>query len=343
LPELFSAFDAIDPREAWKEVFTDLRYLPFLWLVAIAVASNRGRKLVFVGLGLIALFWTLDAAVQAISGYSLGGLNTSDRLSGIFGADNLKLGLILATLSPFALDAAARRFGALGWALAALALGTVIMLAGSRASWLVYALVLLLSGWSRLGWRRLLLLMGAGAIVASVLAFSFSGQFGSRIERSMAVLQGDAHGVDEALSGRLSIWYAASGMIRAHPFNGVGVRGFRVAYADYAAPDDFWLSHGQGGALHAHQLVFEVLAETGLLGLGLWLMGAALAVRAWRWALPSARTRAAVPAIALAVTAFPFNTSLAFYSNFWGGVFLLLLALFAGALFALEDDHAPTA
>ena len=48
-----------------------------------------------------------------------------------------------------------------------------------------------------------------------------------------------------------------------------------------------------------------------------------------------------MPALALAVTAFPLNTSLAFYSNFWGGVFLLLLALFAGALFALEDDEAP--
>jgi hypothetical protein len=67
-------------------------------------------------------------------------------------------------------------------------------------------------------------------------------------------------------------------------------------------------------------------------------MGAALAVRAWRWALPDARRRAAVPAIALAATAFPLNTSLAFYSNFWGGVFLLLLALFAGSLFAIEGD-----
>jgi hypothetical protein len=35
---------------------------------------------------------------------------------------------------------------------------------------------------------------------------------------------------------------------------------------------------------------------------------------------------------------FPLNTSLAFYSNFWGGVFLLLLALFAGSLFAIEGD-----
>ena len=68
-----------------------------------------------------------------------------------------------------------------------------------------------------------------------------------------------------------------------------------------------------------------------------WLMGVALAVRAWRWSLPQARRRAAVPAMALLVTVFPFNTSLAFYSTFWGGCFLLLLALYAGSLCSPPD------
>ena len=343
LPEAFSAIDAEDTARAWREVLLDLRYLPFLWLVAMAVATARGRRIVFLGLGLIAGAWALDAAVQAVTGFSLGGANSSDRLSGIFGAGNLKLGLVLATLSPFALDAAARRFHASGWFAAAMLLGSVILLAGSRASWLVFALVLLGSGWRRLGWKRLAVSLLGGLAMASVLALAFSTQFESRIERSLAVFSGDRAGLDQALSGRLSIWYAAAGMIAEHPVNGVGVRGFREAYARYAAPDDFWLAHGQQGALHAHQVVFEVLSETGAVGLLLWLMGAALAWRAWRWSLPAARRRAAVPALALAVTAFPFNTSLAFYSTFWGGAFLLLLALFAGTLFALQDDEPATA
>jgi len=65
LPQLLSAFDAIDSARAWREVLQDLRYLPFMWLVAIAVAPRRGRRLVFTGLGIIALAWTLDAVVQA--------------------------------------------------------------------------------------------------------------------------------------------------------------------------------------------------------------------------------------------------------------------------------------
>ena len=339
LPELFSAFDAIDSARAWREVLQDLRYLPFMWLVAIAVASRRGRRLVFTGIGLIALAWTLDAVVQAGTGWSLGGRNESDRLSGIFGAGHLKLGLVLATLAPFALEAVHSRFRLPGWIVAALVIGGVLLLAGSRASWIVYGLVLLFSGLRRLGRRQLLLLMVSGALVGSLLAFNFSSQFESRIERSRAVLSGDAHGLDEALSGRWSIWRAAAGMFVAHPVNGIGARGFRDAYRRYAAPDDFFLTRGEPGALHAHQIVLEILSETGLVGLGLWLMGAALAVRAWRWALPAARARAKVAALALAVTAFPLNTSLAFYSNFWGSVFLLLLALFAGALFALEEDE----
>jgi O-antigen ligase len=341
LPELLSAFDAVDPARAWREVLLDLRYLPFLWLTAMAVAPRRGRRIVFTGLGLIALAWALDASMQALTGWSLGGANTSDRLSGIFGADNLKLGIVLASLSPFALEAAVERFHAGGWMLAAGVIGVIILLAGSRASWVVYGLVLLLSGWRRIGRKRLAIVMIAGALLAGGLSLAVSPQFQSRIERSLAVFQGDRAGLDQALSGRLSIWYTALGMIDAHPINGVGIRGFRDAYPRYAARDDFFLAQGQQGALHAHQIVLEILSETGLIGLFLWCMGLALAIRAWRWSLPAARRRAQVPALALVVTAFPLNTSLAFYSTFWGGVFLLLLALYGGALFALEDDAVP--
>ena len=49
-----------------------------------------------------------------------------------------------------------------------------------------------------------------------------------------------------------------------------------------------------------------------------------------------ARERARPAMWALAVTVFPFNTHLAFYSTFWGGLTLLLAALYAGSLLARE-------
>src|SRR3546814_8880374 len=77
-----------------------------------------------------------------------------DRLSGILGPCNLKLGIVLASLSPFVLYAAGRRFGSVGWIVAAALVGIVVLLGGARASWVTYALVLVFSGWRLLGWKR---------------------------------------------------------------------------------------------------------------------------------------------------------------------------------------------
>src|SRR3546814_20669906 len=61
---------ALDAREAFYKSATALRYLPFLWLVASAVADRHGRRITFGGLATIAAVWTLDALLQALSGLS---------------------------------------------------------------------------------------------------------------------------------------------------------------------------------------------------------------------------------------------------------------------------------
>ena len=45
--------------------------------------------------------------------------------------------------------------------------------------------------------------------------------------------------------------------------------------------------------------------------------------------------------VALAVTAFPLNTHLAFYSAWWGLLFWWLLALWCAALYVDVPDAAP--
>ena len=125
--------------------------------------------------------------------------------------------------------------------------------------------------------------------------------------------------------------------------NGVGARGFRHAF-DACDPEAGTLAAwGEGPALHAHQWVLEVASETGTFGLVLWVMGIALAWRAWRYADAEARERARPAMLALAVTAFPFNTHLAFYATFWGGLTLMLAALYAGSLLAHDREAAPAA
>ena len=357
LPEAISAVDAVDRLRALKEAAVDLRYLPFLWLVAAAVADARGRRVTFGGLAIIVAVWTVDALLQAalgasplfsaidlakhaISGHGMCSAAQAqgvDRLSGILGPCNLKFGPMLASLSPFALHAAGRRFGAVGWCVAAVAVGAVVLLAGARAAWITYALVLLWSGWRLLGWKKLAGVFAFGALSLALLA-ALVPQVRTRIELTTHVLSAQEAGVDSALSGRGRIWSAAWCMVREHPVNGVGARGFRDAFASCDAHPGTLAAWGEGPALHAHQLLLEVLSETGAIGLLLWLAGAALAWRAWRYADAAAREQARPAMLAFAATVFPLNTHLAFYSTFWGGLTLMLAALYAGSLLAREPQ-----
>lgn len=355
LPQALSAVDAMDRARALRESLVDLRYLPFLWLAAMAVADARGRRATFLGLGVIVAVWTVDALLQAIFGTSplffaidsvkqaISGhgmceptqAKQADRLSGVLGPCNLKLGLVLASLSPFLLHAASRRLGAAGWLAAAAGLGIVILMAGSRASWITFALVLLWSGWRVLGAKRLIGVFVFGALMLGVLTLAVP-QVRDRIVRTASALTADEAGVDVALSGRTRIWNAAACMIARHPINGVGARGFREAFPACDPQPGEAAAWGEGPALHAHQILLEILSETGLLGLLLWLAGAAMAWRAWRYASAQAREAARPAMLALVATVFPLNTHLAFYSTFWGGLTLLLAALYAGALLARD-------
>ncbi|AHY57783.1 O-antigen ligase family protein [Stenotrophomonas rhizophila] len=358
LPQAFSAFDAIDPATAWRKTAAGLRYLPFMWLVAIAVATPQRRRLTLGGIALItavwtadalaqaafgssALFWSLDQLKQLVSGHGLcnaAEVAAVDRLSGVLGPCNLKFGQVLASLSPFLLFAAARRGGLWGWGVAAAAVGVVLVLAGSRAAWLTYALVVAYSGWRLLGARALIGCLAIGLVAAVAIGFG-SSQVRERVARTAMAWEGDGDGdgVNQALSGRAQIWAAAGCMIADHPVNGVGARGFRDAYPGCNPAPQAQEVWGEGPALHAHQIVLEILAETGVLGLLLWLAAAAQAWRAWRFAPLPARERARPAMLALAVTVFPLNTHLAFYSTFWGGLTLLLAALYAGSLLARDD------
>ncbi|MEZ5485087.1 MAG: O-antigen ligase family protein [Lysobacteraceae bacterium] len=339
LPELLSAPDATDARRAWTEVAVDLRFLFFLLFAVDALQDADARWRVSTGAAALLTLFCVDGMVQAITGVSLGGPSDAERLSGVFGADDLKLGLVLAALSPLLLIPAQRRYGLRGLLVAGAALLVVVFLAGARAGWLMLGLALLLALWSGRPARRAAAMTVAGAAVALLVgtaALWLSPAFDARVERSATALRFDRDGVDHALSGRLPIWEAAIDMGADHPVNGVGVRGFREAYPAYAPADDHWVSQGDT-ALHAHQLLLELWAETGAIGLLCWLVAVAAAIRLWRQLPRGPREQALAPMQALVVMLFPLNTHLAFYSSFWGLLLFWLLALWLGSLQADAD------
>jgi O-antigen ligase len=346
LPALISSPDSFAPAKSWSTVAALLRFLPFAAFAALGLRDARVWPRIVQAVAAVLVLWLIDAWVQVFTGYSLAGAADKERLSGIFGAGNLKLGLVLAALAPFLFVAAREAFGVRGLVAAFAFMLVPILLAGERAAWLMYGLVSLVFLWREArtplrfaAWSSGLAVL---ALAAALTMLHFSPSFAARVDKSLRVLGGTEQAVDEASAGRVRIWSTAARMSAAHPVNGVGVRAFRYAYPQYAGKNDWFVNHDHGieeGALHAHQIVLEVLSETGVVGLALWLAGAWLALRAWWRASARARVRAFAPALALAAMTFPLNTHLAFYSaSAWGLLFWWLLALYCAALHAEDRD-----
>jgi O-antigen ligase len=338
LPALFSAPDAVEPAKTWSTVAGGLRFAPFL-LGAVLLLGGDERALARLRwlAAMVVALWTADALLQAATGWSVAGRLDGDRLSGIFGDENQKLGPVLAVLSPVLLLESLDRYGRRVTLLLWLLLGTAILLAGARAGWVAYAVVtVLVAARVAHGARQFGALLGiaaAAGLALSALAYVASPRFAERIERTLVVTEGSAAATDHALAFRLPIWHAALGMAAAHPVNGVGARGFRYAYAEFAAADDRWLDPRYGqGALHAHQWLLEAAAETGLVGVAAWIAGIALALRAWIRASRERRHAAQAPALALVAMWFPLNTHFAFYSAWWSLLCFWLLAWYCAAL-----------
>ena len=342
LPIALSGFAAVAPERTWSTAASAARYLPFALFTVHALRAPTVWHGALRSIAAVVSLWLVDAWVQFATGYSLGGAPELERLSGIFGADNLKLGPVLAVLAPFVFVVARAWLGRLGLLLAFLVVLVPVLLAGSRAAWLSFAIVCTVMAWREAGSLRRFAPMLVGIALAFVIAILGvrvdSGGFQARIERSLLAVQGTSQALDEASAGRVSIWRTAAAMIVEHPLTGVGARGFRLDYADHAQADDRFVSSDRStGAAHAHQIVLEVLSETGVVGLLFWLLGTAAAVRAWRRADANARERAFAPMLALVAMCFPLNSHLAFYSAWWGLLFWWLLALYCAALAAPRD------
>jgi O-antigen ligase len=346
---LVSALGAVAPGKTWLTVAGILRFAPLGVYTCFAMRRPGKVRALYLATAVVVAIWVADAWVQALTGYGLTGASNAERLSGIFGADNLKLGPALSALAPFLLWGARERWGRRGLIIAfLLALGPVL-LSGSRASWLCYGLVALGFLWNEAKTPRRFafacLAAGASLAMVALLAWQVSPRFRDRVAHTLPALSGTSAGVDAALTGRLDIWTTSLHMFAAHPVNGVGVRGFRYAYPAVAKPDDHFLTmekcaEGEG-ACHAHQVVLEVATETGVIGLLAWLAAVVLAVRTWWRAGIVARYRAFPATLALVVILFPLNTHMAFYSAWWGLLAAWLVSVWCAALFADLPDLEP--
>jgi len=325
LPMLASLPDAESHQVAATTTARYLIYLlaGYLWIGAF-VRHGRTQTLL-AGAFAVLLFWTADALFQLVTGVDFFGHEAlgGQRLTGMMGP---RLAVVLAIMSPVFFHALLR-FGAPRrplWPLVFPYL-LVILYGGSRVAWMLtlasltlYGAVLLGTG-VRLKLRKLAVAAGA-VLLAALLAMAQTDWLAQRVVELQGLVSGDYEAVNIAVSDRLPHWDAAARMFALNPINGIGVKGYKFSYPDYAADDVF---RGQ-----PHLFVLEVAAETGTIGLIGYALFLAL-ITALLVRLTRRGRHEAVPwGIALLLAAFPLSATLSIYAHFMSALIWYLAMVF---------------
>ncbi len=339
LPMLLSSFDSFVPEKSWSTSLAALRYLAAALSIGALLYTASLRWLVLRWTTYLLLFWAVDGFIQLAFGVDVFGVPLHpDRLNALFNEKYQFYGPTLAMLSPLVFEYTRRRWPAWAWGTSfALILGAV-MISGMRAGWLaigmvVFAYFVLMLRRDNRDLRGATIAIPALTLVVIVVSYLVSPTVQDRVERTLAMATGVESAIDYASSWRLPIFRASLEMYAAHPVNGVGVRAFPVAYPNYAPPDDFHVvRHEDGtGATHAHNIVLEVMADTGTIGLAGLLFGFAWAWRAWRGMSPPNRQEAFPYVVALVLVLFPLNSHFAIYGTYTSSLVWVLAGLWAAA------------
>lgn len=339
LPMLFSSFDSFLPEKSWTTSIAAIRYFMAALSIGVLLYTPSLRWLVLRWTSYLLIFWALDGFVQLAFGVDLLGIPLHpDRLNALFGEKYQFYGPTLAMLSPLVFEYARRRWPAWAWGASFVLILGAVMISGMRAGWLAIAMVVfayfvLMLREDNRALRGATIAIPFLSIAVIVLSYLASPTVQDRVERTLAMTQGVESAVDYASSWRLPIFSNSIAMYRAHPVNGVGVRAFPVAYPNYAPADDFHVvRHEDGtGATHAHNIVLEVMADTGTIGLAGLLLGFVLAWRAWSSMSAPNRQEAFPYLVALVLVLFPLNSHFAIYGTYLSSLIWILVGLWAAS------------
>lgn len=339
LPMVISSFDSYLPEVSSFKSFAALRYLAAAISIAALLHRASARWQVLRWSSFLLVFWAVDGFVQLVFGADLFGFSMHpDRLNALFIRDYQFYGPTLAMLSPLLLEYARRQWPAWAWVVSfGLILGAVLI-AGMRAGWLlmgvamgIYLLMMFSHENRELRFATMTIpILSLGIITMGYFA---SPLLQSRIDQSLTMLDGTRSAVDFASSERLPIFQNALRMYRAHPVNGVGVRSFEKAYLEFAEAGDVHVAKnlGRRGEVHAHNLILEIMADTGTIGLLCLLAGALIMWRYWRAMDPGQRLESFPFLLALLLIHFPVNSHFAIYGTYLSSMIWVLAGMWAAA------------
>ena len=331
LPMLAAYPGAHAPAHSLRTVFPYLHLLPAAYFVLRACADAAVQRMVTAGAAVLIGVVAFDAFVQLIWHTDLFGY-PYDRgvLKGVF-YPKQRLGLFLAVFAPLYLDVVLRwcRDQPRLWLLL-VPLVVVVLMSLKRSAWIMLVFGLLAYGllqararcWS---WdRRRVLQFSLLILLAGSLA-AMNPSLRARLLATSGLFSTQAAHIDEATAYRLTLWRTGAHIFADHWLTGIGPRGFRHIYGDYAQADDFWIKRIGHGQTHPHQFLLEIAIETGAIGL---LAFAVFYTRLWRL-LRSPRADGSAPIwlLSAAVAWLPLNAHLAFYGAYWSSLAWLMLAV----------------
>lgn len=345
IPMLLSLPDAFQPQRATKTVFSYLHFLPAALYINVVCRDPSARSLILRVVALLLGLLVVDALVQFTFGTNLLGFDRhSAVLTGMFDS-NQRLGLVLALFLPLALYFLQTQlsWGSWKWSFL-IPYGVVILFSLKRSAWvmlvigaLAYFFVFLVQ--RGISWRTKVLIPTLAVGVVLVTGYLVP-TVGVTLKSTFGALNADYETLDIATSRRLTLWRTGTNIMKAHPVNGIGPRGYRYAYRSFAEDDDFWIAQGSKGQTHPHLMGLEILVETGLVGLlGLVVLVTLLARRIFAKRITD--PDGAMWLILVAVAWFPLNTHLAFYGSYWSSFAWLFLGIGASNIqYAVSQSKA---
>ncbi len=347
LPMLWSLPGAVDLARSASTARDFLRFPLAGIFIVQTLRAQRNRDRLFLGVFVTLSIWVLDGMVQFFAGRDLLGYPyNGTQLAGVF-SPYLRFGLVIATLSPLFFEGL-RRYGRCSrWVwLLLVPYVACIFLSGNRTSWMMLSIALfgyglfLYRAYGGIRWYKVLA-AAVGVLVVLGLLVVKQPWFESRIDTTLGLFSGNYREIDRATSYRLPIWKTAINAFEHNWINGIGPRGFRYVYKDYAGPHDFWRDQNPPESpTHPHQELLEILVGTGFpgpIGLALffWIL-----YRRMRDAPPEAARRAMPWVIGVVVAMNPLNVHMSFYASYWSTVTWWLIlpgVAYLGEAFSARD------
>lgn len=341
LPLVTALPDAVYFERAASTALAFIRFPLAAVFALYALRDETARNKLFIAITLILSFWVADGLLQAAIGQDIFGYTPlGGRITGPFA--KLTMGHIAAILAPIYFEIIRRRAARSGswyW-LALVPYSAVILLTGARAAWGMYAAGMV--GFAvyaylltpRFNWRRtmmivLLCTVPIGALVAIYPPLQ------NKLQVTAGLFSGNYEKIDQATSIRLPIWHTAIKIVKDHWLNGIGARGFRYIYPQYAAPDDpFMKIDPTSGPTHPHQITLEILVETGVIGLLGFVAFLVLMLRRTWQAMRAGNTYAVPLGLSILVATLPVNAGIAFYGSILSALVWWLVALYCATLFS---------